>query len=661
MTENGVTVDKTKLDGSNVYPICPSTAIFKDPTTGAYFDPNYPDILGKVPEVPATATTPKVEAYNCWKPITDKPKSCKECCNQYGCDADCMKRTGCNTCNGNSDCTENCCTCTDDFQCLQCRNEYDNVITIANVKEGPAKDKEIVKIPYNYENDTGVEVANEPVYAGETITVNKIWAQVMPKCNSVTKDCYATKVPSAEVKLIGYVSSMSNGGDIEAQVVSGDLCDSLKNELPQDQKNSIKQCATFPYGSGRFSMNEDGNLGGSPAKNLLDEAKEYNAFDASAGDYMCMVSAIYPARSADNDKDMGTEGNEKWKHSEPSCAPIAKRPSFQVWGGDMYSRVNVENDFANKRNVYAGYYNSWNNLNGFKKTGDNKTHFGSWVQEGLVFGVGGSTNTIASGAALGERDNPKKANTGNEGGLCDKMVPLTFANNPCNNDGPATSANVVSLSGDPKSLINYWISNPDRGGISGTRDLDDLWDSGIIQESATKTEIRHLKINGSLNITGGEMGNSRTLLIDYKDATDGNVTISGNIKYGTDFNSLGQVPKLIIYAKNIYISCNVTEIDAILIATNKVNTCVGGGDDDSSEGRANQLKIVGTVITGNGITLGRTYGAAAWKGSGENGQQKAAEIFDYDSTILMWSEYMSSSAQTDTLQTVYQHELAPRY
>ena len=44
-----------------------------------------------------------------------------------------------------------------------------------------------------------------------------------------------------------------------------------------------------------------------------------------------------------------------------------------------------------------------------------------------------------------------------------------------------------------------------------------------------------------------------------------------------------------------------------------------------------------------------------------NGQLAAAEVFDFDSSILLWSEFMASSSETDTLQPVYQVEIAPRY
>ncbi|MBR3323928.1 hypothetical protein IKG24_00085 [Candidatus Saccharibacteria bacterium] len=647
VTENGATVDKTRIDGANVYPLCSGGAVFKD-ANGNDFSADYPGILGK----PALTS----DSY-CWKPVTGKAKSCKDC---YG-DTECMKALGCNTCNGNSGCTENCCTCNDDFQCLQCTNTYDKTnIKVADLIGTEARDNAIVKIPYNYKLDTGVELdTTYPVYAGETVKVKRFWVDVLTRYNSRTWHDYSTIVPSAKYALSAYVTSDSSGGfsagnDIPGQF--GDLCNEIKNKITDS--NEPKQCINIDsYGPG--VMNPDGNMDGHRDVKMQD--KILGTFDASAGDYVCMVAAIWPTESASGDADMDSGGNNKTRFSTPSCVRIAKRPSFQVWGGDMYSRVPVDNTPGTKRNIYNNYYRGWNNLGDFKKTSsdDGAVRFGSWVEEGLIFGGGlddgGKTTTIASGAATGYNGKKATADYGNSStNICPDRAPLSFS---CGDDNKEVlSSGIGSLSGISKGLIDYWVNDPDTTGVHGSINLSD--GIGRQQESATGAKIKHIKVNGSLNITESMVPEKTTFLVD---GDDQEVTIEGDIKYGNSFSSLGQIPKVIIYAKDINIRCDVGEVDAILIATNNVNTCSNPDGDDSSPARAKQLKIVGTVITKK-LSLGRTYGAAAWGGGDKpNGQGKAAEIFDYDSTMLMWSEYMSSSAQTDTLQTVYQQELAPRY
>ena len=117
---------------------------------------------------------------------------------------------------------------------------------------------------------------------------------------------------------------------------------------------------------------------------------------------------------------------------------------------------------------------------------------------------------------------------------------------------------------------------------------------------------------------------------------------------------------MVIYGNNISIDCNVTTIDAILIAEGTVNTCKdakNGGEDDNtnSELRSHQLNIRGMVIA-NKLELNRTYGTAWGKQS-----NIPAETINYDTSTMLWGRYMAGSGESDTLTTVYQHEIAPRY
>ena len=102
-----------------------------------------------------------------------------------------------------------------------------------------------------------------------------------------------------------------------------------------------------------------------------------------------------------------------------------------------------------------------------------------------------------------------------------------------------------------------------------------------------------------------------------------------------------------------------------------VNTCISATKDNDNDAiRSNQLKIFGTVIT-DMLVLGRTYGGGATEkleaisDDAETravpNEDRAAEIFDFDPTILLWGEAKSSTAETSTLQETHQRELAPRY
>ena len=56
------------------------------------------------------------------------------------------------------------------------------------------------------------------------------------------------------------------------------------------------------------------------------------------------------------------------------------------------------------------------------------------------------------------------------------------------------------------------------------------------------------------------------------------------------------------------------------------------------------------------MDLNRTYGATAGEGSGV-----PAEIINYDTSTVLWGRDMAAGDSYNGLNSVYQHELAPRY
>ena len=114
------------------------------------------------------------------------------------------------------------------------------------------------------------------------------------------------------------------------------------------------------------------------------------------------------------------------------------------------------------------------------------------------------------------------------------------------------------------------------------------------------------------------------------------------------------IPKLIIYAKNIKINCEVTKIDAVLIADDNIDTCADI-EDVNAEGRSKQLTIFGTVITDT-LDLKRTYGAATGTNSAV-----PAEIINYDTSLYLWANQNAGLTKSGRITSTYQRELPPRY
>ena len=135
-----------------------------------------------------------------------------------------------------------------------------------------------------------------------------------------------------------------------------------------------------------------------------------------------------------------------------------------------------------------------------------------------------------------------------------------------------------------------------------------------------------------------------------------NITINSNITYQDNgYAKLEDVPKIIIYAKNdINIKCDVTRIDAVLIAEENINTC-SDSDDINAEKNSKQLRINGSVIS-NTLSLNRTYGAAKGVNS-----VIPAEIVNYDTSLYLWANKQADVTTSGKMTEAYIGELAPRY
>lgn len=536
-----------------------------------------------------------------------------------------------------------------------CTNSYENKILSAKMTEGPATDSAYVRVPYNYINDTSITIADSPnpVFAGEVAPkVTEVSVTVGEKQNSLTVATYATVVPKVQVKVFMFVSGSSGGSG--GGTSSNPKCSDVGG----------KQCIEIKSNSGSTPSRE--NVTGTVSFSEFNGTR--NAFDASAGDYLCFVSAVWPATSGTDDS-LDEKGDNMWKFGSPTCRIIAKRPTFQVWGGSMYSNKGVTIEAPEKRNAYSLSYKKSNISTKFKqKTSTASYKYTPWVEQSLVI-YNGYTKMLDSGAGSSAENGRGKND------ICKGGVYLTFANACNTTNGVGGNSKIPSgiKNNNRDELFDYWLG--DNSGDNGKDkkgkriNLVDNANAGTEVSTGTNAKIRYIYSSGNMGIKESNISAKKTFLVRVK----GTLTIKGNIKYTGNYSSIGDVPKVIIYANNVNILCAVEEVDAIIIADGKVNTCSNASSsDDSDSKRSNQLKIVGMVIA-NGATLGRTYGAAASKSgatvsasknsgvTAQNSNNVAAEIFDYDSTMLMWEEFMSGSGETDTYETTYTHELAPRY
>lgn len=502
-----------------------------------------------------------------------------------------------------------------------------------NEHYGTATDHADVIIPYNYRNTATVEVKKDQgyVYAGEEVTVQTGAVYVNERWNAETQGEYSTVVPGGKAKLLAYLKGEDASTEGERRGVDPNdeagvgLCGVLgpKNE----------RCGVLAEASNGFNLESklDGYIEG--LEDMVSN-KQYNVFDDAAGNYYCVVLAVWPYE-VNGDVDTTREGSNNWYISQPSCVVIAKKPTFQVWGAGVYSAGDIVSSMSNKS--YVRGYDEW------APKGGTHTMFSSWGE--LSATAEGQVRNFASGATVGYRggvpatpyrEAPYTATyygLGYPGGLkgssssfCVRS-PLSIANVNCNTSVGGFAVNDVksSIETDKAALLSRFANGAAGAGIEVV-DLSEVGPDSLGM-GATKVNIHSgtVQINGDITVPNGT------------------------------YSTLGQIPKYIIYAKggDIIIGCNVHQIDAVLIADGNVNTC--NNSDVNSAARSGQLIINGAVVTGS-MTLNRTFGA------GPGGKSiTPAELINYDSSLYLWAHRMAAAGYSGLLTETASRELPPRY
>lgn len=438
--------------------------------------------------------------------------------------------------------------------------DSNNTLTIDNAA---ILDSVSFVIPYNYENTTSIDSVPK-LFSGESISI-KYKIRTNKKWNQKVGAEYATIVRGAKWKLL--VSK--DGGN-----TWDDYGETIENQVLNDGTGSEKEVSS-----------------------------SIDIPDVKAGTKICFKSAVYPATSGapENTK---RDGDERWVESESICGDVAKRPSLQVWGGNIYSSGSIETSVAVKER--------FQNDSGEQEKG---THvFGSWGELGVI--SSGTVTGLASGAGYAYSKGAEKKD------FC-FVSTLSFANDNC-------------VSGATGSLgISFETLDTDKDSIIGQ--LVDGADNTI-----TKYE--------SIDEVPEEIETGVVFVGDKNQ----DIEIKKSIKYSGNYNSLESMPKVVIYGKNINISCSVTRIDALIIAEETVNTC-SDISDVNDQRRSVQLKVNGAIVA-NELKAERTYGAATGTNSGV-----PAEIINFDPSLYLWGGGSTEVESSSSYESVYLRELSPRY
>lgn len=407
--------------------------------------------------------------------------------------------------------------------------------------------------------------------------------------------------------------------------------------LPDNSSNSTSSCSTMKSGDYDFDdttkisrthsglihtnvtpradglefYNDPKNLGG------LDDAP-YSTESLPTGTKVCFALSIYPWRNGGSDPKLISSkeaGNNQWRHSQPKCFIVSKKPYFTVDNGMVITNGNIVTN-TNRR--------------------PDNTKYGSRIEYGAI-----AENHITK--LLYTNFNPSIRTPSYQ---YTNWNQLTFANT----NTPQLGNIGYDPTRSPVNEINYFKS----------------FKNGEYSYANTKIHKPNTNENSHTNIGGNLSG-----IYIYS----GKVNITQNI-IGTNANNQGPLKNnnqvVIVVDGDLTINHNVTQINAWLIVKGTLYTSeyplAPSQPNPIQQARQNEtatLTINGPVQT-NHIKLRRTYGGGLESTTPntitpKHPDQKdiPAEAFNDTPSTYIWSYY--NALNKGLVQTVYLREVAPRY
>ena len=407
---------------------------------------------------------------------------------------------------------------------------------------------------------------------------------------------------------------------------------------------------------------------------------------AGLGKKYCTRSVIWPAAShdsAENTIENNTSGsamnggNNQYHISAASCVTLAKKPNFQVLGGGIYTNGSIITSVSNKA-VGGGL--------GAYPSAATKL-FGSWTEFGAL--AAGKVNGFGTGAIQGYEEN-YNFNLPNGGADSASnqiaLSPLTVSND--NKSGKSgisrigsavlarlkarfrdtiirnSSNTITSLTSNETSAKNYL-------------GLSQLYHQGDTSLSAMNSTANFYQFDRGGNLIARSNTTGQKLMNTLAMYVDGTLTIDRNINIAHEtYNAVDDFPQVLIFAKKINITSNVTNIDAWLIldedyGDNQIDTCSDNHYPNALS--CNETLTITGPVFARKLILNRTAGSHTGGGrtgahplqTGPTGTYYAegsihpAEVFTLRADAYFWAYRQSLSGGQAYM--VYSREIAPRY
>jgi hypothetical protein len=275
--------------------------------------------------------------------------------------------------------------------------------------------------------------------------------------------------------------------------------------------------------------------------------------------------------------------------------------------------------------------------------------YGSWV-EYRIFAIG-SIKGAGSGSAFADKRGLPYAT------LCDYSK-LSFVNattsNPAKNCSASSSIGGYSTG---RTIPNVAANFPVVANQTPVYDDADPNLQGLYTSHDTGNPV----VSDPITISAKNIVKNQWIVIN---APNTDVTITGDIKYENgSFQSIGQIPQMVIIAKNIHIAANVGQVDAWLIAqgskaanTGILDTCAISNDYTTKL----SVNVCNAPLTVNGPVMAQELWLRRTGGSGfDDASGDPAEVFNLRPDAYLWGYARASTS--GRVQTVYTQELPPRF
>lgn len=577
-----------------------------------------------------------------------------------------------------------------------------------------------VKIPFNYNltprlTTTTPSPDAQVVFAGEDVAINTL-VNVNTQMNSLVNGAapYATMSKPSVYEIVTWVATPESSkptlfadnnpaapgrvnGSMVTKPVEGDSCRFWYNSY-----SSYRACQTLYYQDDTW--NKNGTLGGN-TDNLW--SGTITVDDAPVGSKFCVALSVWPDSShnrtstgstnvtdATNLREamQGSEGygdvTGSWHHAAPHCFDIAKKPNLQFWNQGVVTEGSITTStslkaigFApgtlvvrndnNPRIVLGTTIARGSDAEGpIEKISGNKISngymddtiagsrqlYGSWSEYStILIGNNSYSNGFASGAAFGYQLNNggTYAKPGGFQTTLDGTSPCTFTKMSITNKNCETSVgqSTISAASFRDVTLTRLLAR-----YAAPVDAKQLTSSSVTPSSLATGKYKSTQ---NLTINASTIPAGRTISI----YTSGSVTITGNLNYqNTSYSNITSLPQLLIFAGDIYIEENVTNVDAWLVAgktgtgTGVVDTCKGKtiGKDGINLYDCNQKLSVNGPVYATKLITNRTAGAGPGMDSID-----PAEVFNLRPDTYMW--VYSQTQNYAQAVTTYIKELPPRY